>query len=197
MVRKSEIPKHIIKTALELAAERGWADVSLREIADSAKLSMATLHAHYPSKGAIVEAYARQITETVLADEEAFDPADSARDRLFDVLMRRFDALNENRDAVIAIVRDTPRDPVAGLAMLPVMRESMRWMLEAAGIETEGLQGQARVAGLIAIWLATLRVWMQDETADMAKTMSALDRNLRRAENLARRSSRRRPRTDE
>ena len=196
MVRKSEIPKHIVKTAMDLAAERGWAEVTLRDIADAASLSMAILHAHYPSKLAILQAFAREVTDMVLADEDALDPTDSARDRLFDVLMRRFDVLNERRDAVIAILRDTPRDPVAGLAMLPVLQESMRWMLEAAGIATEGVQGQVRISGLVVIWLATLRIWMQDETADMAKTMSALDRNLRRAESLVRRSARRVPPED-
>ena len=104
--------------------------------------------------------------------------------------------VGSSRDAVIAILRDTPRDPVAGLAMLPVLQESMRWMLEAAGIATEGVQGQVRISGLVVIWLATLRIWMQDETADMAKTMSALDRNLRRAESLVRRSARRVPPED-
>jgi len=39
-----------------------------------------------------------------------------------------------------------------------------------------------RSKGLLAIWLATLKVWLEDDSPDLAPTMAALDRNLRRAE---------------
>jgi hypothetical protein len=37
---------------------------------------------------------------------------------------------------------------------------------------------------LAIVWLATLRVWASDDSADMAVTMKALDANLTRADEL-------------
>ena len=60
----------------------------------------------------------------------------------------------------------------------------MAAMLEAARLSTSGCRGRLRVKGLMAIYLATLRVWLRDETNDLAKTMAALDGQLRRVEAL-------------
>ena len=61
----------------------------------------------------------------------------------------------------------------------------MSWMLEAAGIETAGIKGAVKVIGLTGIYLKTLRVWCDDESPDMGKTMAALDKNLGQAEEWA------------
>ena len=61
----------------------------------------------------------------------------------------------------------------------------MRWMLETAEISTSGPNGCLTVKGLVALWFATLRIWEGDESEDMARTMAALDKNLRRAERLS------------
>ena len=96
MVKKADIPDHVIDTALALAAERGWRDLSLVEIAAAAKLPLSKLYPHYPSKTAILDAFMRRTDAAVLAEET--EPEGSARDRIFDVLMRRFDALQPHRD---------------------------------------------------------------------------------------------------
>jgi hypothetical protein len=58
----------------------------------------------------------------------------------------------------------------------------MAVLLEAAGISTEGVGGLVRIKGLGAVYLATLRRWLGDESEDKAATMAALDRMLRRGE---------------
>ena len=58
-------------------------------------------------------------------------------------------------------------------------------MLEAAGISASGPFGLLRTKGLLAVWLAALRVWLADDSNDLSRTMAALDRYLRRAERLA------------
>ncbi len=184
MVRKADRPKHIIKTALGLAASGRWASVGLRDIAEAADVSLAELHGLYPSKTAILRAYFESVDAVVLDTKFDFDDEDTPRDRLFDVLMRRFDALGEDREAVSAILAALCRDPLAGLCLSCGLPGSMRWMLEAAGVRSSGRVGRLLVKGLGAVWLATLTVWRRDDSADMARTMAALDRNLRRAERL-------------
>ena len=103
-------------------------------------------------------------------------------DRLFDVMMRRYDALKPYRKAMYALRRAALRDPLLGLAVGPSLRRSMAAMLEAASIPSDGLGGALRQNGLLAIHHAVSRAFDQDETDDLSKTMAALDSRLKAAE---------------
>ena len=190
MVKKADIPRHVIDTAMKLAAERGWRDLSLAEIADAAKLPLSKVYPVFPSKTAILGAFSRQIDAAVLAAEEAGAREGSAHDRLFDALMRRFDALRPYREALGNIVCAAAGDPVSALCGLCRLKRSMACMLEAARLSATGLRGALRVKALGLAYLATLRVFLRDDSPDMAATMAALDRNLSHLGRLARLCSR-------
>lgn len=168
---------------IKLIAEKGFADVALRDVAAAAGLSLAELYKVYPDKVALVAAFMAKIDAEVLAGTPArSDPEETARDRLFDVMMRRYDALRSYRGALGAIRRAATRDPMLALAMGPALRRSMAAMLEAASIPSEGLSGALRQNGLLAIHYAVSRVYDKDETTDLSKTMAALDSRLKIAE---------------
>jgi len=182
--------RHVIEVALRLAAERGWAGLALADIADAAKLSLAKLYALYPSKTAILVALSCEVDRQVLAGLEP-GAEESTRDRLFDLIMKRFDALTPYRDGLAAVARSAGRDPVAALCGLDQLARSMALTLEAAGVSSSGLTGALRTKGLGVIYLATMRDWFRDDSADKSRTMAALDARLRRAEGWAHRLDRR------
>ena len=193
--QKTSDRDRIIDAALALAAEGRWSDVTLGAIASEAKLPLRTVYDEFGSRSEILAAFFRRIDAEVLSeDEEGLGEEEPPRDRLFDVLMRRFEALQPHRDAVATIYADSLCQPASALGSIPQLNRSMAWMLTAAGISAEGWGGLLRVQGLVTLWLATLRVWLRDESEDMARTMAALDRNLRRAEGLLQRMPRRRRR---
>jgi hypothetical protein len=104
---------------------------------------------------------------------------------LFDVMMRRYDALKPHRTVMAGIRQAAVRDPVLALALAPSVRRSMALMLEAAGLPTDGFSGALRQNGLMAIHGAVSRVFDRDDSADLAKTMAALDGRLKTAERWA------------
>ena len=184
--RRKDVPQTIIESALTLAASRGWARVGLGDIAEAAGVSLAELRAEFPSKHAIVAAYSANIDREVLAARDPEMAGRPASERLFDVLMKRFDLLNARREGVVAIVRSAPSNPEGVLCGSLTMRRSMRWMLEAADLSSAGLRGQLRVKALCALYLSMIRVWLHDDSEDMARTMAVLDRRLRRLDRLTR-----------
>lgn len=192
MAKKADIPNQVIDAALALAAERGWRDLSLTDIAAAAKLPLSKVYPVYSSKTAVLAGFMRRVDAAVLA--EPAEAEGSARDRLFDVLMRRFDALQPHREALANIAHDELREPLEALCGLYALRRSMALMLEAAGLDSSGLRGLLRVKGLTAVYLASVRVWLRDDSPDMARTMAALDGYLRRIEGLLQRVPRRRSR---
>ena len=196
----------IIAATLQLIAKRGWRDVTLRGIATEAAVPFAQLYAAFPTKAAIVSAFLADIDRRVLDGvEDTQDPDETVRDRLFDTMMRRYDALRPHRDAVAALAEGLARDPLAALALRPALMRSMAVVLEASGLTAEGLVGALRQKSLAALHAVVLRTWLRDDSADLGKTMVALDSRLKALEGWAQRfdkiaksvSSRRRRQTPE
>jgi AcrR family transcriptional regulator len=184
MARKSDIPGRVVEAALRLAAEQGWRRTSMADIAAEAELDLAKVYQAVPGKAAVLAHFLRRIDEAMLAEGGA-EPEADARDRLFEVVMRRFDALTPRKDGVAAILRGGVGDPLTLACTGLAYRRSLNWMLEAAGIGTSGPCGALRRAGLAAVMASTVRLWLKDESEDMAATMAHLDKQLDRAEWLA------------
>jgi AcrR family transcriptional regulator len=182
----SDASDRAIEAFLRLIAERGYGQVPLREVAEAAGLGVAELYRLHPDKLALASAFLAKIDAEVLAGvPRQSDPEETARDRLFDVLMRRYDALRGHRAALAAIRRAATRDPLLALELGPALRRSMAAMLEAASLASDGLIGALRQNGLLAIDYAVSRVFDRDETPDLSKTMAALDGRLKTAERWA------------
>ncbi len=171
----------IIAAALRLAETRGWRELSLGEIAGEAGIPLAELACEFQSKAQILAAFSQAVDQAVL-EKFARPSADAARDRLFDVLMSRFEAMQPYRPALRRIACDLGRSPGEALAQAFPALKSQYWMLAAAGINGEGARGLLRVKGLFAIYARVFPIWLGDDDPGLARTMAALDKRLRRGE---------------
>ncbi len=184
-MKKSESSKEdIVRVALNLAEDRGWGTLTLADIAEEAGVTLADMQGFFEDKTDILMALGKMIDHQVLENIGELDDEMSERDRLFDVLMERFDVLNEYRGGILAILRSLCCDPVSAVISLPHLARSMAWMLEAAGIEATGVSGAVRVTGLTGVYLKVLKVWKDDHSPDMVKVMAALDKDLGRAQSF-------------
>jgi hypothetical protein len=172
----------LVAAAFEQAALTGWRGLSIVEAARAAGLPLDRARARFPGPVMVLMRFGLLADQAALADA-SMEPL--PRDRLFDLLMRRFDVLQQHRSGVLALMQHLPTDPVLALALSSGTGRSMGWMLEAAGISATGLMGRLRIAGLVGVWLYALRAWRDDESVDLSSTMSALDKALDRAEKLS------------
>jgi ubiquinone biosynthesis protein COQ9 len=171
-----------LAAALECAAARSWDEVTLLDIADAAKLPLAELRNEFGSKTAILAGLMRAVDDEVLKRAPRRSEGQTARDALFDIVMSRFDVLGPYKGALQSIHASGPAD----LALARPVLSSMHWMLEAAGIGTDGAGGSLRVTGLAAVYASAFRTWLEDDDPGHARTMAALDRRLRRGESAIR-----------
>jgi AcrR family transcriptional regulator len=174
----------IVEAMMKLAAERRFEDISIRDIAAQAGVSLADFRDAFPSKGAVLAGFSRKIDRAVLATPLGELSSSSKRDRLFDVLMRRLDALAPYRDALRGIFAWLRRDPSALIEVNRLTVNSMRFMLEAAELDSDGPAGAVKLQGLALAWGRVFQIWLDDSPPDFAKTMAALDRELTRGERL-------------
>ncbi len=168
----------LIGSAFDMAEASGWERVSVAGAARQAGLPLDRARARFPGRGAILLRFGS------LADQAALAAASAGmapREQLFDLLMARFDALQQHRGGVLALTRALVLRPGASLLLAAATRGSMRWMLEAAGVPVDGVLGRLRVDGLTAAWFYVLRAWARDDSVDLTATMAALDRALSRA----------------
>lgn len=166
-------------------AAHGWRGATLSRIAAASGTSLAQLRGMASAPEDLIVRFNRTVDQTVLEGTVPTE-GEAPRDRLFDVLMRRLDALQPHRAGVVRFMKELPFNPLLTLMLGAGMNRSMGWMLEAAGLSASGPAGLARIQGLTAVWVYTLRAWSTDETADLAPTMAALDKALDRADQLAR-----------
>ena len=184
MARRPDRARRILDAAMRLAAEKGWRELGLAEIAAGAGVPLSDVRAVLPSRWAILAVVAAQVDESVLSVREEGVAHEPRRDRLFDLLMRRFDALAPYKAGLRAILGDARGDPMTILAAAPAVARSMTWMLEAVGVPVTGLRGAVRANALSCAYLITFRAWLRDDSPDLSHTMAALDRALTRAESF-------------
>lgn len=167
-----------IQSALKEIEHVGWHGVS----------AQAPVLGHWNSKASLLKDIGAYFDDIVAREmQNALDLSATPRERLFEVMMFRFDALQDQRPAVRSIIHSAKADPRVGLMVLCALPGSMMRVLEIAGFRTSGLEGRikARVLGLV--WLRIARVWMRDDSEDMAETMAALDKELTRVEPIGER----------
>lgn len=177
----------IIDAAFRLAASQGWTGLSLDRIAGEAGIGLNDFRKEFSSKAEILAAYTRAVDDAVLAKADPADAGLAARDRLFDVLMTRFELMAPHKPALRRIRRDLRFRFGESVAQLGVAGRSLYWMLAAAGVDAEGSRAMLRVPGLMSIYARAFDIWLEDDDPGLARTMAGLDSRLRRGERTMRR----------
>jgi AcrR family transcriptional regulator len=177
----------IIDALCTVVASSGWQATRLHAIAEEAGIALAVLYRDFDSKEAIYAAFLAQLDEAMLAGTDPVSHGDAPKDRLFDVVMNRFEALRPAKPMLARFWQDGlrldwPMDPQSILAN----RRSLVWALEAAGLSTSGIRGQLRILGLAGVILSVMGTFVSDTSEDLSATMAKLDDTLRRSDELAR-----------
>jgi AcrR family transcriptional regulator len=185
MAETGAAPPDLLVLAFEQIAERGWAGFGLAALAERAGVPLVEVHRQLHGRQAILAALNRRIDDAMLSFERAELEGLPPRDRAFELIMRRLDAMAPFRAGLRRLAREAPLDPAMALLTACRIDRSMGWLQEAAEIRTFGLRASFARRALGAVYLQTLRVWFRDESVDLAKTMAELDKQLRRIEPVA------------
>src|SRR5262245_53269576 len=101
----SETRERIIEAAFRLAAEKPWPEITLAAIAEVAGLSLAELAGQVSGKAQIIDGFARSMDAKLLASLTDDPVEGDAHDRLFDIMLRRFELLAPYKSALTSIAK--------------------------------------------------------------------------------------------
>jgi AcrR family transcriptional regulator len=167
---------------MALLAEKRFEEIGFRDIAARSGLTLANCRAEFASTLAVYAAHLKSLDRKVLAGGSGDMAEEPPRERLFDVLMRRIEAMAPHREATRSLLKSVSCNPGLALAINGLAVRSHQWMLTAADIDAAGPRGMIRAQGLAALFVSVLRTWVNDEDEGLARTMAALDRALARGQ---------------
>ena len=178
--------------AFEILAETGWRGFTFTELADRSGLAMTEVRQTFSGRAGLLDELSRRLDQAMLG----FDPADMEglppRDRVFELIISRLEAMAPFRAGLCRLMQDARFDPTLVAMTACRLDRSLAWLQDAAGLaqgrDASRLGGfrrrvQRRILG--AVYLKTLNVWSSDDSVELAKTMASLDKQLRRIEGLA------------
>ncbi len=162
----------IFVALLDLAAERPWREISLRNIAVKAGVPLTDLFACATGKPELLAQLSEAFDNAALSVEPI--PDADAHDALFDAVMARVEAMEPHRAALTAIARDSAGPSWDGLVFASHFPRTARAILVGGGLDAT----PPRVIAMTAVWARIARVWRDDEGA-LNRTMAEIDKQLK------------------
>ncbi|HBU33249.1 MAG TPA: hypothetical protein DEB28_03850, partial [Hyphomonas sp.] len=180
MTTQAGILEKGLLAALELADETPWADLTLSAIAEAADTSLSEFHGLAGKDD--LAAHADPYFDKAMS-EEGVSHDESPRERLFDVIMLRFEAMEAHRAGLLSLMKYRDHTPSLLLSLPLARKRSADWALVSAGLDNRSGAPVGLKSVAIGYVIDTAeRAWRKETSGDFALTMAALDKGLRDAE---------------
>ncbi len=175
----------LLDLAFQQIAAEGLAGFSRVALARGSGRKLAEVYEEFPTRTAVLAALGRRLDRAMLAVDPAELDGMTVRERLFELIMRRLEAMAPYREGLRRLARESRGEPALLLRSLCNLERFAGWLMEAAGIRRRGLLAVVAGPALICVYVRTFDTWLTDESPDLARTLAALDRDLGRLERLA------------
>ena len=175
-----EFEKKIAQQTLSILKKKSWNSFSLEQALKSIKVKKTNIKTKFD----LLKLISKYIDYLLINNTKSLENS-STKDMLFEVLMARFDILEENRKAFLEIHKILKKNPQQLIKLLPTFLESMIITAELSKYKVNCLKGTIRLKGLMLIYFITFFQWVDDKESSLEKTMTALDKNLDQAEKLS------------
>ncbi len=171
-------PIDLLEAALGLIEREGWQAYGPLRLARETGAGLAEIVTQLGDRAEIFAAMGRR-ADMAMIDVAVEDLTDmSPKERVFELMMRRFESLRPARPALRRLRREAA--PEVWLEGLGNLRRAMKLIIEAADLTGHGPRRAVVGAALASAYLRTGRVWLDDDSEDLARTLAELDKQLDR-----------------
>lgn len=173
---------YLIEEAFKLIPLLGWHSFTVVQLAKNLDLSLAQIYSIFPDKISVLVSFFEKIDMKILSQINKEDFNEPRRERIFELLMSRFEALNPYKKALRSIGNGILSDPITALKLMPKLLHTLRWMLEASGYDVQGLKGHIKINTFAFLYIGVIAEWMDNDAVDQTKIMALLDKMIIRLE---------------
>jgi|OM-RGC.v1.017039705 hypothetical protein len=175
--------KIIINKSFELIEKIGWERFSFQKLSEKEKIPLNFLKTNYKCKYTVIEKFSQMIDRQVESNIRADDLMDSSiKDKLFELIMLRFDELESFKKALKNIFLSTKKNPLLISIISKNLLNSFDFYLEVSNSYQNSPTDIFKKNFLLLIYSLVFETWLNDNSEDLSKTMSQLDKYLSIAE---------------
>jgi hypothetical protein len=175
--------KIIINKSFELIEKIGWERFSFQKLSGKEKIPLNFLKTNYKCKYTVIEKFSQMIDRQVESNIRADDLMDSSiKDKLFELIMLRFDELESFKKALKNIFLSTKKNPLLISIISKNLLNSFDFYLEVSNSYQNSPTDIFKKNFLLLIYSLVFETWLNDNSEDLSKTMSQLDKYLSIAE---------------
>ncbi|MEO3678697.1 TetR/AcrR family transcriptional regulator [Rheinheimera fenheensis] len=174
----------ILATALTLAEQSSWEQLSLQQIAAALGISLADIYQHYCSKDELVDAWFDRADKAMLGT--VITPELPASSRIEQALRCWLNALAPYHDLTgqMLLYKLEPGHIHLQLAGVLRISRTVQWLREAAQLTASGIGRIGQEIALSSVFIAVFIYWLNDSSAEQQHSLALLHRKLQCADRL-------------
>ncbi len=176
----------LIDASFKIIEIEGWNNFSLKKLAESQKIAHKEIINIFKSKNQILKEFSKMIDHKV---ENNFDIRDlentSIKDNLFELIMLRLEYMQQYRKTLKIIIEVFKTNPLIAKSVTTNILDSLDFYLELTNAYEDSIFDIFKKKLIFVIYGYIFTVWLDDDSNELSKTMSELDRLLTFSEKLA------------
>ena len=164
-------------------AKDGWTKFSLLQFSKTQKISIKDLKIFFRNKDHILERFSKMIDFKVESNIDIEEmKSTSKKDNLFELIMLRLEVMQTYKVALRNILSSAKEQPIILKKLSKNIINSLDFYLELSLYYDDTPFDFLKKNAIFIVYSLTFRVWLNDESDDLSKTMAELDKFLSMAD---------------
>ena len=185
-MKSSDKKFNLVKSSFNIIEKSGWKSFSLQKLSDKEKVSINEIKIFFKSEITILDEFSKMIDIKV---EKNFDYEDltstSVKDNLFELIMLRLEFMQPYRNALKSIKSSFKSDPLVAKLVAKNVMNSLDFYLELTNAFNDSFLDIFKKKSIFLIYSYIFMIWLEDDSDELSKTMSELDKVLTFSEKIA------------
>ena len=185
-MKSSDKKFNLVKSSFNIIEKSGWKSFSLQKLSYAEKIPINEIKIFFKSEITILDEFSKMIDTKV---EKSFDYEEltntSVKDNLFELIMLRLEYMQPYRNALKSIKSSFKSDPLVAKSVAKNVMNSLDFYLELTNAFNDSFLDIFKKKSIFLIYSYIFMIWLEDDSDELSKTMSELDRLLTFSEKIA------------
>ena len=185
-MKSSDKKFNLVKSSFNIIEKSGWKSFSLQKLSYAEKIPINEIKIFFKSEITILDEFSKMIDIKV---ERSFDYEEltntSVKDNLFELIMLRLEYMQPYRNALKSIKSSFKSDPLVAKSVAKNVMNSLDFYLELTNAFNDSFFDIFKKKSIFLIYSYIFMIWLEDDSDELSKTMSELDKLLTFSEKIA------------